>query len=45
MWTNEILFEQIGLNAILAVRRPATGSFDGVPEDLMVDGADDAWVF
>jgi hypothetical protein len=45
MRTNEVLFKQVSLNAILAVRRPATRSFDGVPEDLMVDGADDAWVF
>jgi hypothetical protein len=44
MRTDEVLFEQVGLNAILAVRRPATGSFDGAPEDLMVVRADDAWV-
>ena len=45
MRTNEVLFEQMGLDAILAVSRPATWSFYGVPEDLIVDKADDAWIF
>jgi hypothetical protein len=45
MWTDEVLFKQMGLNAILAVCRPAAWCFDGVPEDLMVDRADDTWVF
>jgi hypothetical protein len=45
MRTNEVLFEQMGLDAILAVSCPATRSFDGVPEDLIVDKADDAWIF
>lgn len=44
MWTDEVLFKQMGLNAILAVSRPATWCFDGVPEDLTVDRAHDAWV-
>ena len=44
MWTNEVLFEQMRLNAILTVSRPATRRLDRVPEDPMVDGADDAWV-
>ena len=44
MRTNEVLFEQMGLDAILAVGRPTTWSFDGVSEDLIVNRADDAWV-
>src|SRR5260221_980439 len=44
MWTNEVLFEQMRLNAVLTVRRPAARRLDRVPEDPMVDEADDAWV-
>lgn len=33
------------LNAILAVRSPATWGLDGIPKDPFVDGANDAWVF
>jgi hypothetical protein len=34
----------MGLNAILAVRSPATWGLDGIPKDPIVDRADDAWV-
>ena len=44
MWTNEVLFEQVRLDAILTVSRPATRRLDRVPEDPMVEGADDARV-
>ena len=42
---DKVLFEQVGLNAILAVGRPATRRFDSVAEDPIVDWANDAWVF
>ena len=45
MRTNEVLFEQVDLKAILAVSRPTTWSLDGLPENLIVDRANDAWVF
>jgi hypothetical protein len=45
MWTNKVLFEQMDLDAILAVSRPTTWSFDCFPENLIVDRANDAWVF
>ena len=45
MWTNKVLFEQMGLNAFLAVSRPATRRFDSVAEDPIIDRANDAWVF
>ena len=44
MWTNEVLFEQMRLDTILTVSRPATRRLDRIPEDPMVYGADDAWV-
>jgi hypothetical protein len=45
MWTNKVLFEQMSLNAILAVRSPATWGLDGIPKDPIVDRAYDTWVF
>ncbi len=44
MWTNEVLFKQMGLNTILAIRSPATWGLDGVPEDPIVNRADDTRV-
>jgi len=44
MWTDKVLFEQMRLDAILTVSRPATRRLDRVPEDPMVDAADDARV-
>jgi hypothetical protein len=44
MRTNKIFFKQMCLNAILAVRSPATWGLDGISEDPIVDRADDAWV-
>lgn len=45
MRTNEVLFEKMRLNAILAVRSLTTWGLDGISKDPIVDLADDTWVF
>jgi hypothetical protein len=38
--TAEVAFEEVCLNALFAVGRSATRGFDGILEELMVNGAD-----